>query len=112
MQNLSKRSSASQCGCHHAKSTLQVLNESVRERSYWQVVHDAQAVSLQVSIVTATVELFLILQTRTSVVPDVLLYVLATVAVAQVVLWTVAGVFASAVPKFTAVCGPAAACRS
>lgn len=71
---------------------MQVLNADVRPRSYWQVVRDAQAVSLQFSIVTATVEVFLLLQSRATVVPNLLFYALATVAAGQVVLRTIAGV--------------------
>lgn len=43
---------------------MQVLNATVRTRNYWQVVSDSQAVSLQVSIVLASIEVFLFLHSK------------------------------------------------
>jgi hypothetical protein len=74
-----------------SKRDFQVLNADVRPRSYGQVVHDAQAVSLQVSIVVATVEVFLLLQTRSEYTCTILYSVLAVVAAGQVLLRTIAG---------------------
>jgi hypothetical protein len=73
---------------------LQVLNADVRPRSYWQVVSDAQAVSLQVSIIVATVEVFLMLQ-KSVPVTTILLAVLAIVGCGQLLIWALSGVKSS-----------------
>jgi len=49
-----------------------VLNALVRERDYWQIVDDAQPVSLQLSTVTAIVAAFLHLRRGWGAAPAVL----------------------------------------
>ena len=63
---------------------VQVLNADVQPRSYWAVVNDAQAVSLQVSIVTSVLEMHNLLLTGGVGVQSVLLLVVALICFGQV----------------------------
>jgi hypothetical protein len=69
---------------------MQVLNADVKPRSYWQVVADARAVSLQVSITVASVEVFLMLQ-RGVPVAAILVAVVAIVGAGQLLIWALSG---------------------
>ena len=71
----------------------------MRPRSYWQVVQDAQAVSLQVSIVAATVEVFMLLQRSSTSIASVLWSVLALVVAGQVLMRALDGVLCNAVTR-------------
>lgn len=75
------------CSCCCA---MQVLNADVKPRSYWQVVADARAVSLQVSITVASVEVFLMLQ-RGVPVAAILVAVVAIVGAGQLLIWALSG---------------------
>ena len=79
----------------------------MRPRSYWQVVQDAQAVSLQVSIVAATVEVFLLLQRSAASIRAVLAVALGFVLAGQVLVRLLDG---------ASICGcscqPASYCQS
>lgn len=63
---------------------MQVLNADVQPRSYWAVVSDAQAISLQVSIVASVLEVHSLLLTESVGVQSVLLLVLALICFGQV----------------------------
>lgn len=79
--------------CHTADSFLQrlVLNATVRQRSYWQVVRDAQAVSLQLSVVLSCVEVFFYLLNDWASPSAVLAATLFIIVAGQVLIRLVAG---------------------
>jgi hypothetical protein len=71
---------------------LQVLNADVQPRSYWAVVSDAQAVSLQVCIVASVLEMHHLLLTGGVGVKSVLLLVVALILFGQVFVRHITGV--------------------
>ena len=70
---------------------VQVLNADVQPRSYWAVVSDAQAVSLQVSIVASVLEMHNLLLTGGVGVQSVLLLVVALICFGQVFVRKITG---------------------
>lgn len=70
---------------------VQVLNADVQPRSYWAVVSDAQAVSLQVSIVASVLEMHHLLLTGGIGIQAVLLLVVALICFGRVFVWRITG---------------------
>jgi hypothetical protein len=70
---------------------VQVLNATVRSRNYWQVVSDAQAVSLQVSIVLASIEVFLFLHYQWGSPKGVLALTISVILAGQLLVRWAAG---------------------
>jgi hypothetical protein len=70
---------------------VQVLNADVQPRSYWAVVIDAQAVSLQVSIVAAVLQMHSLLLTGGVGVLPVLALVVALISFGQVFVRHITG---------------------
>jgi Phosphatidylinositol N-acetylglucosaminyltransferase len=68
-----------------------VLNADVRPRSFWQVVEDAQAVSLQVSVVVASAEIYLLLRSGRASTVAILWTVVALTTLGQVLIRQASG---------------------
>lgn len=77
--------------CLSSSICLQVLNADVQPRSYWAVVNDAQAVSLQVSIVASVLEMHNLLLTGGVGVQSVLMLVVALICFGQVFVRHITG---------------------